>query len=91
MKTKKCINCGKPIIKKKKCPKCGEEIDYLISEATATTGVTMNMDGKMSFDNEDMNDIAETNEWECPKCDEVIAMNEEEALNFMRGKNENKK
>jgi hypothetical protein len=86
MKTKKCISCGKPI-EKKKCPKCNCGISYLYSEATATTGATMNMNGEINLDNEDMNDIAETNDWRCPNCDELIAINEEEALNFMRANN----
>lgn len=67
------------------CPKCKEEISYLHSEATATTGVDMNLDGEISFDNEDMNSIAETNEWRCPECDETIAVNEEKAIKFLQG------
>lgn len=84
MKTKKCISCGKPIIEKRKCPKCNEEVSYLCSEATSTTSATMYPDGSIELDNEDMNSIAETNEWRCDKCDEVIAMNEEEAHNFFK-------
>ena len=68
------------------CPKCKEEITYLHSEATATTGVDMNMDGEISYDEGDMNSIAEIDEWRCPECDEVLAWNEEEAINFLKKK-----
>jgi phage FluMu protein Com len=67
-----------------KCPRCKQVITSLCSEATATTGISMDLNGKIIFDNEDLNKIAEINEWRCPKCDEILAWNEEEAKNFIK-------
>lgn len=74
-------------MKKLICPECKGEINSLYSEATATTSVDMNRDGEITYDEDDMNSIAETNEWKCPLCDEVLAWNEEEARKFLNSNN----
>lgn len=69
-----------------KCKECGEDINSLISNATATTGCTMDSSGNVELDNEDLNSIAETDEFRCPECDKVIAWNKEEASDFLKGR-----
>lgn len=67
-----------------KCKNCGEDINSLVSNATATTGCTMDKDGNIELDNEDLNSIVEIDEWRCPECDEVVAMDEDEARDFLK-------
>ncbi len=68
-----------------KCKKCGEDLGSLISNATATTGCRIYKNGELELDTEDMNSIAETDEWRCDYCDEVMAWNEDEARKFLEG------
>ncbi len=69
------------------CPKCKKVITYLTSEATATTGCNLYEDGTLDLDN-DLNAIAEINEWRCPECEEDIFYNEHEAREFLKEKDE---
>ena len=73
------------IFKMAKCKNCDEKLKSLISNATATTGCRLYKNGELELDNEDLNSIAQTDEWRCPNCDEVIAMNEDEAREFLEG------
>jgi len=68
-----------------KCKFCNKEIDCLVNEATATTGISMDKTGEIIWDDDNMKHIAEFNEWRCPECDEVIAWDEDEARKFVLG------
>jgi phage FluMu protein Com len=80
--TKQMLN----VIEGKICPECHKAINSLFSDATATTGATMDEDGNISLDNEDLNDRVEYNEWRCPNCDYVIAWNSNDACKFLMGR-----
>ena len=70
------------------CLKCKKKIEVLCSEATATTGCFIDEKGDVIFDESNFGDNAEINEWRCPKCEEVLALDEDEAREFMEDKDE---
>lgn len=65
-----------------KCKHCKATLTHLTSEATATTGCSLDKDGEISLD-EDLNSNYETNEWRCPECAEVIAWSDDEGREFL--------
>jgi len=67
-----------------KCKKCGEVIERLCSYATATCNCSLDAEGNLVYEEEDMGRIAETIEWRCPECDEVLAWNEDEAVSYLK-------
>ena len=69
------------------CRHCKKRITHLTSEVTATAGCSLGEDGFITIDN-DLNSIAETNEWRCPKCNGFIDYNEDEARAFIKDKDE---
>ena len=67
-----------------KCKNCGEKIEKLYSCATATCNCYLNAEGDLVYEEEDMGRIAETIEWRCPECDEVLGWNEDEARDYLK-------
>jgi len=67
----------------KKCPKCKKEISYLIYvEETRKDATFENMiDGFKYHSEEETTDSC----FECPECRQIIAGNEAEAKDFLRG------
>jgi len=71
-----------------RCPKCGKEIDYLRDFSPVWQEYKMIIDenGDAHYeliDNEIPMDIGD--EYQCPKCEEVLFRDEEEAVRFLRG------
>lgn len=71
-----------------KCPKCGEEITYLKNfcyNSTVIYRFSVTPDGLVSFDDVTMNDYDDEEFW-CPRCDEVLASDEDKAKAILEGK-----
>lgn len=72
-----------------KCPKCGKEIDHLVYYAYELQRANLWVfeDGESEYSTWDS--LGETKgdpDYECPECGEVLFHNEDEAINFLRGK-----
>ena len=70
-----------------KCPKCGAEIDHLINWSEAEQKFILRLTEKGTPNYEYVDTVPkDRNEYECPKCHEVLFTDEEEAIKFLRGK-----
>lgn len=71
-----------------KCPKCGQEIDKLYRYRPSNIDVIIGIDesGEVVMSASDQFQMKEPDEYEyiCPKCDETVTQNEEEAIRFLK-------
>ena len=66
------------------CPKCGKEIDSLMNMQRMMHANTMTVDSEGYADYEEEKSWDEgVSEFECPECEEVLFINEEDAINFL--------
>lgn len=67
-----------------KCPNCGEEIEFLeYSEEKTYDAIFSLVDGKPNYDTEGYSISGNT--YTCPRCDQVMARDEEAAITFLKG------
>jgi len=71
-----------------KCPKCGKPIDYLDNLQTGMK--TYRMDKQGNYKALYFNSDGFTNMWVCPLCDEELFRHESEAIDFLKGRKEDK-
>lgn len=72
-----------------KCPECGAEITYLKAYPGCKVALKFTIDSKGQPDYYEIDRTSEKewskNWYECPKCTVVLFLNEEEAINFLKG------
>lgn len=67
-----------------KCPSCGGEIDHLDYHKERDYDAEVRVsDGRLERSNEWSN--VDTVAYTCPKCDEVVARDDKDALKFLQG------
>lgn len=71
------------------CPHCNKIITHLYSSATANSNAQI-YEGEEDITYDDEPEW-ELDEWECPECGEIIASDDDEAIEFMNNKDELKK
>ena len=69
--------------KEVECPYCHNKIDHLVLTQTERHFYDFYHTG--DYIESDMHDTQEdSREWECPKCHEIIALNQKEAKDFLK-------
>ena len=69
-----------------RCPKCHEEINQLEAFTHAITeNEVLLVDGKLHMDPDGAHEWTDTTEYCCPRCDECVADNENDALDILNG------
>ena len=69
-----------------KCPKCGGEIDSLVNVQSGYNFYDFNLgdNGEVLYESRDEFEAdGKVNEWQCPKCREVLFTDEGEAIKFL--------
>jgi hypothetical protein len=74
-----------------KCPKCGKEIECLINVQSGYNYYRFELDdeGVASYESEDDFQTTDVvNDYCCDECNQVLFTDEEEAIEFLKGKEE---
>jgi predicted RNA-binding Zn-ribbon protein involved in translation (DUF1610 family) len=72
-----------------KCPKCGKEIDFLknyVSNTTEEFNFSLNDKGEPVYEYVDALTYGSNSVYACPECGEDLFTNEEDAIEFLKGK-----
>lgn len=72
-------------IEKTKCPKCGEEIEELKTYEEMNSYLRISDSGEADYTTDGYLEKEEYN-YECPECHEVLFDNEQDAIDFLKGK-----
>ena len=69
-----------------KCPKCNKEIDYLNNWSSALIKYIfrINKEGYADYERTNSETAGESNDWECPECDEILFYDEQNAIAFLK-------
>jgi transcription initiation factor IIE alpha subunit len=76
------------------CPECGETLTELLNVQSGEKSFRFRLvkSGKMKglgkYADYGFEPNCVTNDWICPECNEVIATDEEKAIDFLKGKSE---
>ncbi len=71
------------------CPKCKQKVESLnnYSSGERKTRVSI-FDGEEEYEEEEFQANGKVNDYECPECSEVLFKDEEEAIAFLKNKDE---
>lgn len=70
-----------------KCPKCGREINALLNIVTGTMEYELSLDvqGDEQYSRMDFENDNEINDFVCTLCQKVLFVDDEEAIEFLKG------
>ena len=82
------LGLGLEVVETPKCPKCGKEIDFLknyVSGITEEYNLSLDRNGEPDYEYANTLTWAGDGEYRCPRCDEALFKDEEEAVKFLKG------